>query len=256
MHIVAIHSLSEDKESLAKALATVLGATIYEALARLRIPGRGPVTVAVFAEKERASGLLEKLETAGFRATMLTADEIDIEARASIVRRFSLCGSDLGITTDKADSLSVPFHEITCILRGTAIVHDVATETVKNRSISPGRAVLSGGMMFTKTTKDVREVMTEERQGFVTLSARDGSPLVFRENTLVYDSLGPALRPSRALNFTYLISELRRRCPDALYDERLLNRANQVALLGPTLNPEAHLSVATVLLRKVLVSGS
>jgi hypothetical protein len=57
-----------------------------------------------------------------------------------------------------------------------------------------------------------------------------------------------------SLNFTYLISELRRRCPDALYDERLLSRAGQVALLGPSLNPEEHLIVATALLRKVLGS--
>jgi hypothetical protein len=107
-------------------------------------------------------------------------------------------------------------------------------------------------MMITKTTKNVREVITEERQGFANLYAGDSSILIFRENGLVYDSLGSALKPSRALNFTYLISELCRRCPDALYDERLLSRAGQVALLGPSLNPEEHLIVATALLRKVL----
>lgn len=254
MHIVAIHSLNEDKEILAKVLAAAIGATIYEAFARLRAPGSGPITVAIFAEKERAIGLLEKLQTTGFKASVLTAGEIEMEGRAFIVRRFSLGERDLGLTAEKGDSVSIPFQEIDLILRGTAIIRDVTTETVKNRSVSPRRAVLSGGIMITKTTKDVREVITEERQGFVNLYARDGSTLVFRENTLVYDSLGSALRPSRALNFTYLISELRRRCPDALYDERLLSRAGQVALLGPSLNPEEHLIVATALLRKVLGS--
>jgi hypothetical protein len=252
MHVVAIHSLQNDKETLAGPLAAVLGATIYEALARLRTPGNGPVTVAVFAEEERAVPLVEKLRSAGFRASVLTEDEIGTEGRARIVRRFSLVERELGVITEKGDSLIIPYQSIDLILRGTAIVRDVTTETVKNRSISAGRAVLSGGMMISKTTKSVREVTTEERQGFLNLYAGDTPTLVFREKTLVYDSLGPALRPSRAANFAYLVSELRRRYPDALYDERLLNRAGQAALLGPSLNPEAHLVVATALLGKVL----
>lgn len=252
MHIVAIHSLGDDKEGLAKELATVMGATVYEALARLRVPGSGPVTVAVFAENERATELLEKLQASGFKVSVLTAGEIEREARAFIVRRFSLGERDLGATAKTGESVSIPFPQIDLILRGTAIIQDVTTETVKKRSVSPGRAVLSGGMMITKTTENVREIVTEERQGFANLYTTDGSTLVFRENSLVYDSLGSALRPSRALNFTYLVSELRRRCPNALYDERLLSRANQVALLGPSLKPEDHLHAATALLRKVL----
>lgn len=256
MHIVAIHSLNEDKEILAKVLAAAMGATVYEALARLRVPGKGPVTVAVFAEEGRAVELAEKLQTVGFKASVLTAGEIAMEGRAFIVRRFSLGERDLGVTAENGGSLSIPFQEIDLILRGTAIINDVTTETVKSRSVSPGRAVLSGGMMLSKTTKSIREVTTEERRGFGNVYVRDGSILVFRENTLVYDSLGPALRPSRMLNFTYLIAELRRRCPDAKYDERLLTRAVQVALLGPSLNPEEHLITATALLRKVLGSKS
>lgn len=254
MHIVAVHSLNEDKEILAKALAAALGATLYEAVARLRVPGSGPITVAVFGEEEQALGLLKKLQATGFKASILTAAEIEMEGCAVIVRRFNLGESDLGVTAEEGDRISIPFQEIGLILRGTAINRDITTEIIKNRSLSPGRAILSGGMMITKTTKNVREVITDERQGFVNLYVRDGSILVFREKTLLYDSLGSALRPSRALNFTYLISELRRCCSDALYDERLLSRAGQVALLGPSLNPEEHLIVATALLRKVLGS--
>jgi hypothetical protein len=254
MHIVAIHDLNEDRETLAKALASDLGVTMYEAGARLRLPGKGPLTVAVFAEEAPAAGLLEKLRATGFKASILTAGEIETEGRALIVRRFSLGGDGLDVTTEKGDGGSIAFQEIDLILRGTAIVSGVTTETVQNRSISLGSAVLSGGMKITKTTKNVRETTTEERQGFVNLYAGDRSPLVFRENALVYDSLGPALKPSRAANFTYLIAELRRHCPDALYDERLLNRAGQMTVLGPLLNPEEHIIVATALLHKVLRS--
>ena len=252
MHVVAIHSLKNDKEILASTLAAVLGVTIYEALTRLHASGNGPLTVAVLAERERGVQLVERLQSAGFKASVLTAGEIESEGHARIVRRFSLGERELGVTTERGDSLSIPFQNIDLIIRGTAIVREVTTETVKNRSVSPGRAVLSGGMMITKTTRSVREVTAEERQGFVNLYAGDRSILVFREKTLVYDSLGPALRPSRVANFNYLIAELSRRCPDALYDERLLSRSGAAALLGPSLNPEEHLVVATALLAKVL----
>ncbi|HAM52412.1 MAG TPA: hypothetical protein DCP92_17580 [Nitrospiraceae bacterium] len=252
MYVVAIYSLKKDKETLSSALAAVLGVTIYEALARLRAPGNGPLIIAFFAEKERAVQLGERLQSEGFKTSLLTASELETEGRALIVKRFSLGEHELDITTDKGDSRRMPFKNIDLILRGTGIAHDVTTETVESRSVSPARAVLSGGMMITKTTKNVREVTTEERQAFVNIYARDGSPFVFRENTLIYDSLGPALQPARAANFIYLVAELRRHCPGALYDERLLSRAGQAALLGPSLDPEEHLIVATALLSKVL----
>jgi len=256
MHIVAIHSLPKDKEVLSGTLAGTLEVTMYEALARLRAPGYGPLTVGVFAEMERAGQLAERLQTAGFKALVLTEDEIETEGHARIVRLFSLGEQKLVVISDKGESLSTPFQNIDLILRGTMIVHDVSTETVKNRSVSPGRAVLSGGMALTKTTETVREVTSEERQGFVDLYAGDRSILIFREKTLVYDSLGPALRSSRVANFAYLIAELRKRCPKALYDDRLLSRAGQVALLGSSLAPEEHLIVATALLAKVIRTKS
>lgn len=251
MHVVAIHSLDKDKETLAGALSATLEVTIFEALQRLRAPGDGPLIVAVFAERNPAVQLVVRLQSAGFNSSILTAEEIEAEGGARIVRRFSLGELELAGATEKGDSFSIPFHDIDLILRGTSISSDSATETIKNRSVSLGRAVLSGGVMITKTTKSVHEVTVEERQGFVNLYSVAGSTLVFRENAIVYDSLGPALRPSRAANFICLIAELRRRCPGALYDERLLNKAGQVALLGPSLNPERYLVVATALLAKV-----
>jgi superfamily II DNA/RNA helicase len=256
MHIVAMHSLAKDKEVLAGRLAAALGVTTYEALARLRAPGNGPLTVGVFAEKERAEQRAELLRTAGFQTALLTNDEIETERHARAVRQFSLGDHELCVTTDKGDSLGVPFQNIRLILRGTMIVRDVSTETVTKRSVSPGRAVLSGGLALTKTTKEVREVTRDERQGFVNLYTADGSILAFREKSLLYDSLGPALKASQAANFSHLVSELRRRCPQAPYDDRLLSRAGQIALLGPSLTPEDHLVVATALLAKVLQAES
>jgi hypothetical protein len=252
MHIVGIYDLGREKVTLAGALAAALGRTNCEAMARLRAPGEGPLVVAVFAMEEQTELLSEKLRYAGFKVVVLTADEIEAAKHARVVRRFGLGGQDLLIETDKAERTSVPFLDIALILRGTGIVSAMSSETVKSRSVSLGRAVLSGGMMVSKIKKEVHEVRKEEREGFINVYAGDAPALVFRENSIAYDSLGPELRPSRAANFVYLVSELRRRCTTARYDERLLTRAGQAFLLGPSLVPEESLTVAAALLSKTL----
>ncbi len=252
MHVVAIHSMNKDKETLANSLAAVLKVTLYEALTRLRAPGNGPLTVAVFAEKERAEQFVQQLHSAEFKAVVLTADEIDTAACVWIVRRFSLGELKLHVETEKDGNLDISFQDIDLILRGIRISRGTTTEILKERSINLGRAVLSGGMMITKTTKTTRDVTTEVRERFVNLYAGDVPTIIFRENALDYNSLGSARKPSRSENFTYLVAELRRCCPGARYDERLMNRAAQAVLLGSLFNPEEQLVIATALLAKVL----
>ncbi len=252
MHIVAMYGLGEDRESRASALVSALGITMYEALSRLRSPGSGPFTLGVFADEARARQMEDKLRAAGFSAVVLTDGEITAERSPLSARKFALGEKEFSVVTETGQSLSIPFLKIRIILRGMGIVTGTTTETTKTKSLSLGRAVMSSGLMLTKTTKTVQEVATQERTAFFNLYSGNNPVIVFRENSLVYDSLGPALQPSRALNFTYLISELRRLCPDAQYDERLLTRPVQVALLGPALVPEEHLSEATALLAKTL----
>jgi hypothetical protein len=252
MHLVAIHSLNKDKETLAGYLAAVLKVTHYEALTRLRSPGKGPLTVAVFADRERAEHLSEQLHSAGFNSVVLTAEEIAVADCVWIVRSFGLGEHQLHIETEKGKNLDISFGDIDLILRGIRISCGITTETVKNRSISLGRAVLSGGMMITRTTKTKQDVTTEARERFINLYSGHAPIVVFRENAIDYNSLGSAHKLSRSENFAHIVAELRRYCPDARYDERLMNRPAQAALLGPLLNPEKHLAVATALLAKVL----
>jgi hypothetical protein len=252
MNVVGIHSLNEDRKNRPAALAAAIGATAYEASSRLRVPGNGPLVIAVFADLQKAEDLAGRLNAADFPAVVLTAAEIETESRQSTVRRFSLAAQGLIVESGNSN-IDIPYQEVGLILRGTAITSSTATETSKERKFSVERALLSGGAMLTKTTKTEREVTTEEREGFFSLYAKGRPGLLFRENSLVYDSLGLARKHSSSANMGYLISELRSRCPAAVYDERLLARAAQAALLGPTLRPEGHLPVATALLARVFM---
>jgi len=255
MHVVAIHNLAADKEKLAPALAAVLGATVFEALSRLRALGSGPLVVGVFGEKEQADKLSAKLESGGFRSLILSAEEIEAGAHEHNVRRFAFGDLNLQVEPQDGGSVIVPYRDVDLILRGTGISSSSSTETTKQRKFDLGAAVLSGGLKMTKMTKTVREVLTEEREGFLRLFARNGLTLLFRENGIVYDALGSLRGLSRSGNFINTQVELRRRCTTALYDERLLNRAGLAALLGPRLNPEEYSVVAFALLAKSLRKG-
>jgi hypothetical protein len=255
MHVVAIHSLDEGRKNRGTALAAAMGATLYEAASRLRVPGSGPLVIAVFADLQKAYDLAGKLQAADFPAVLLTAAEIEDESRQPPVKRFSLSAQGL-VVEGGSGSIEVPYREVGLLLRGTAVASSTTIEISKERKFSVERALLSGGAMLTKTTKTEREVTTHHREGFFALYAKGHPGFLFRENSLSYDSLGAARRHSSSANMAHLASELRSRCTSAIYDERLLNRASQAALLGPTLKPEGHLPVATALLARVLMEKS
>ncbi len=251
MHIVAIYNIGEDKQSLAARLAGVLKVTNFEALSRLRTPGRGPLVVGLFAEPEQAARLAEQLGSEGFNAVVLSDEEIANEAGRWKVRRFSFREEGLFVESRDGKERTLGYDTIDLIVRGMGITTSSSTETTKQRKFDLGSAMLSGGLKMTKTTKTTREVAHEQREGFLHVYG-SGPLLVFSENNLDYEALGPALGLSRTANFQQFTTELRSRCSRALYDDRLLTRAGTAGLLGPALSPEEHLVVATALLAKVL----
>ena len=252
MHIAAIYNLPQNKEVLAAALAAALGATVYEVFSRLRSPGNGPFVVGVFATIEAAEELVKKLRLGGFEAALLKEDEIETEAVGFAVRKFRFGGNALIVESRKEESLAIDYSSMDLIIRGTSIAQATSTETVKVKKFDPGMALLTSGLKMTKTTEKTIESTVQTREGFFYLYAGDERTVIFREGGLGYDSLGAVMQPTRQANFSYVIEELRRRSPEAIYDDRLLSRAGQVQLLGPSLSPEKYMNIATSLIAKVL----
>jgi hypothetical protein len=128
------------------------------------------------------------------------------------------------------------------------------TETTERRQLSLGRAVLTGGLMVTKTVKTSKSEVQIDVAGFLHLYPAAGPPLVFRQGDLNFAGLGKELQPSVAANFTRLVAVLRELCPKARYDERLATPPGQARLLGPSLPPASHLDVAITLLSQTLLA--
>jgi hypothetical protein len=238
---------------LVQALASALGITPYEA--RPRIIGNGPAVVASFADTEMALALAKKLNQIGF--TTLIVDSMALRSSAGhfIVRRFQFNKWSMLIETSGGQQEEIPYEDIDLLLPGTSIVGTSETKTVTERKFSIGKTLLSGGIPMTGKVEHQEEVTIEERGKVLYLYAGKRPPVVFSQNGMTYDGFGAAMKLSRELNFAHLTSELRRFCPRAGYDDRLLNRVGQARLLGPTLNPETNLDLAAEILARSLQRG-
>jgi hypothetical protein len=217
--------------------------------------GGGPAVVASFADPQLALTLAEKLNQSGIATLVVDATAVRGRSSHFIVRRFELNEWSMRIETSDGQQAEIPYAEIGLLLPATSIVGISETKTVIERKLSIGKTILSGGIPMTRKLEQQEEVTTEERKKVLYLYAGKRTPVFFSQNGMTYDGLGAAMKLSRELNFTHLISELRRFCPGADYDDRLLNRVGQVRLLGPSLNPETYLDLAAEILARTLRRG-
>lgn len=253
MHVVAIHYAPGAGEAMVGGLAEALDSTLYEARARLSDPEGGPAVVGSFAEIEPAWAFAGRLRANGIHPILLSPADIETDSRRFLVRSFHLRDQGLTAISRRGETAELAYREVRIALRGVRIEERTEIKRTEQRKFSASRALLTGGLVLTKTTRKSEPVTTEEREEFLHLYADGGPVLAFRSAALTFQSLGPALRPSTAANFAYLVETLRSALPQARYDERLANRQGRARILGPSLTE--NLDVAVTLLARVLSGG-
>jgi hypothetical protein len=250
MHVVAIHGWKDVSPELVQALAASVGITPYEM--RQRLIGDGPSVMASFSDPQQARALAMKLNLAGVAAMTVDTDGLRSAAGRFVVRRFELRERGLYLEDGNGQTVEIAYADIDLLLSGTRILGQTETLTVTERKLSLGKTILSGGIPLTKKVERQEEITSEERENLLYLYAAERPPVLFSQGGMTYDGFGPAMKLSRELNFAFLKSELRRLCPGARHDDRLVNRLGQVRLLGPALNPEHHLDLAFHILARTL----
>lgn len=247
MHVVAICNWKEGAAELVSALAGALGITAYEA--RLRMFGIGPAVVASFADQQPAQALAGKLEQSGIPTLVVDATAIRDSSGYFIVRRFEFNKWSVSIETSAGQQrIEIPYDDIDLLLPCTSIIGVSTQKTVTERKFSIGKTMLSGGLPMTTKVERQETVTDEERTMVLYLYAGTRAPIIFSQVGMTFDGLGAAMQLSRELNFTHLTNELRRLCPAAVHDDRLVSQMGQIRLLGPGLNPENNLNLAVEVL--------
>jgi hypothetical protein len=251
MHVVVINSWNKVTDDLAQEIARTLGITVYEVKQRMLCGC--PTVFASFADPQQMQVLMSKLNTLGIAAMVIDAMEVRSRTGSIIVRHFRLDPSSLHIETGDNRSAEIPYEKIDVLLPATSTITFSETKTVTEKKFSLGKTLLTGGIpMFSKVTHQQEMTSQDSRKVLYLYISKRREPIVFSEDGVTYEGLGEAMKLSRGMNFSYLISELHRLSPCAKYDDRLLKRIGQVRLLGSTLNPDTNMDIATEILVRSL----
>ena len=253
MYVLMIDGWKEATVELVQKFADALGITAYEA--RQKMIGGGPVVVASYADVQQAQTLVTKLNQKGLSALVIDALAFRSQSGHLVARRFELGERSLSIESVDGKIAEIPYKEIDLLLPATCTIEYSETKTVVERKFSIGKTLLAGGVPMSNKVERQEVVRTEESNRILYLYAGRRPPVDLRQDGMTYDGFGAFMKHSRELNFSYLISELRRLSPEAIFDDRLLNRAGQVRLLGFMLKPETNLNLAADILSLSLRRG-
>ena len=251
MHLVVIHHWKQDDLEAAQTVAAALGKQVFDV--RQRMTGGGPAVIASFAEAQRATIVAERLQQGNVPVLVIDTDKPNSKAAPLQIRQFRLTETALQIEDVNGRSEQLPYGEISLMLPAITLVGQSVKKTATTeRKFSLGKTLMAGGIPMTKKVKQEVSIQSEERDELLWLQASGRLPLLFFRGTLDYTGLGAAMQMSRTLNFAHLKTELARRAPQALVDDRLLMRAGQAKLLGPSFDPDRNLHLACTILSRTL----
>ncbi len=221
MFVVALSRYATTLDAEVPALATDLGSTAYET--RMIVAGGLPAIVLTTPDKTRALALLASLRSRGNEALAFDSSAVISNQDMIPLRQFQIEPDALVAEGPSPERL--PFADILALIKAS---HDrqVTTNTEeKKRSFSAGRALLSGGLVMTKTTTSSSMSRTEDRQEVLYLYRRSGqTPFLLRETGTKYAGLGERMVATERANFLATIALLREKAPSAAYDERLVSK--------------------------------
>jgi hypothetical protein len=220
MHAVVLIELATSIEAEAEALAACLGGTAYEH--RQHLLGGLPCTVLTTADAQHASSTLRGLSDRGHAAVIVPGERVVRHETMRALRRFHF-DTDM-LVMDEPVRAQLPSEDILALIRA---VHRSRTETrseVTSKSFSVGRALMTGGLMTSKTVKREQHSTSGESQPVLYIfRVSDETPWILRERGTNYSGLGAELAPSSLQNFLATTRALRALAPRAAYDERLLS---------------------------------
>ncbi|HEY3588451.1 MAG TPA: hypothetical protein VGK85_14925 [Myxococcaceae bacterium] len=217
MHLVASIRPASDLEAAVAALEA--SAAMTKAEARMRLAPEPPALLARLPPED-AAGLVTALGRAGLPALALDED-VPSDSERFQVRSFAFEAGSGQFTSRTGEALAVPWDDVRLVLRGVRTSRTTTEHTETRQRLAPGRAVLTGGLVFTKkTTSTVRNVQEDSEQFL--LVHTDGVRLILGEQALEFSGLGPLLQPARTANLGVLEQEFRRRTRRAFHDDRLL----------------------------------
>ena len=232
MFVVAIGELNGSIDAEAGPSASDLGTTAYDA--RLLLAAGTPAIVKTTPDRALALELLARLRARGHGAVACDASAVVGSADMVAMRRPRL-GPDAILLDDRPEE-RLPYDDILALLPA---VHrrrvDTATQT-RETKLSMGRAMMTGGMAFTKTVKtETAHCRRGARSGALPVPPQRTDavdPARARTSWTGHEHDARAVAVARTSGMA--VAALRQRAPDATFDDRLSTRkaAERMAMSG------------------------
>lgn len=220
MYIVAVTELRNPIEAEAARIAEDIGSTPYEV--RITLTAGMPAVVLTTADKDLAQRVMGRIAERGNLVVGCDDDYVMDSESMVTMKRFRMDPD--GYRTEEAPNELLPYGDVLAIVRATHRQSSSSRTVVKERSFSAGRAILSGGLVMTKTTTRETKQATDEREHVVYLFRRSGErPWIMRQDEAKYHALGAQMQPTNALNFPIAVNRMRENSPSAVFDTRLVS---------------------------------
>lgn len=233
--LVALAELVGTIEDEAPHLARDLGIALYEA--RLLLAGERPKVLLRAPDEARAREVLQKLHAR--RHGVIACDSKAIVALDDMVQVEQFRLTDTAMVLP--DGRDLVFTDTLAILRAVRGEHTTTKVVVTEKKFAMGRALASGGLLMSKKTTRQESKTHEHREQVLFLFRKAGGAWVVRESVTSFEGMAAQMAPSVAENFVRLIAELRRRAPEAVFDDRLTRFHTADAQASSRLDEQAHL---------------
>jgi len=217
MFIVAIVEMKGQADEVARALASELATTPYEL--KLAFNAGLPAVILVTADEVLAQAAAQAIRRQGHGAVVCDRQHVVASSDMTTLRKFHFEPSAL--VPEEGSPLRLEYQEVTALLRATHRTSSETTEQVKERKLRPVMAVMTGGLVLSKTTERTVTSNAAHNEQVLYLFSRAQRPWLLRERSAQYFGLGALLSASSFENFGTTIQQLRQRCSNAIYDERL-----------------------------------
>jgi len=217
MFIVAIVEMKGQADEVARALASELATTPYEL--KLAFNAGLPAVIQVTADEAQAQTTAQAIRRHGHWSIVCDRQQVVASSDMTTLRNFHFEPSAL--VPEEGSSLRLEYQEVTALLRANHRTASETTEQVKERKLRPVMAVMTGGLVLSKTTERTVTSNTTRNEQVLYLFSRTQPPWLLRERSAQYLGLGAQLSASSFENFGTTIQQLRQRCTSGAYDERL-----------------------------------
>lgn len=217
---LAVTRLPQRSDALAAA-ARATGVALPDA--RHRLAGMLPRVLLLHNDHHELRILQANLAREEILSVVVDPAKAPGDTNRVMVRRIVAEGDDLIITSGVGTETTQRVHrdDLVLLQRGTRTHVSMKTETTTEKKFSAGMAAATGGLVMSKTVKSTATQTTTEKECFAILHRNGEEPdLVFYQNKLDYQFLGPKLQPSRFANFQQMVALLRGFAPALPFDER------------------------------------